>query len=133
MVTRARERSPQEAYRLKQQGRIEGSPFMARRFPRLKALKVTLSYYDGGGTTKNGEMKCVLNVEHARSVLWFACRSGDCAGGVVDLSAALAKAVAGGCKVARGESRCPGARQRGEREEVPCQTFLRYKLNLDYD
>src|SRR5215467_521852 len=117
-------RNPRQEYRLKQREQIEGSPFMAKRFPRLKSLKVTLEYYDATGTTKNGEMKCKLNVEHARSALWFACPGGDC-----DLSAVLAKAVAERRKVAMGEVQCQGTRKRGDHERIPCRTLLRYKLN----
>jgi len=126
-------RNARQEYRLKQQEQIEGSPVMAKRFPRLKSLKVTLEYYDATGTTKNGEMKCKLNVEHARSALWFACPGGECLGGDFDLSAVLAKAVAERRKVAMGEVQCQGTRKRGDRERVPCRTLLRYKLNMNYD
>jgi hypothetical protein len=126
-------RKDREEYRLKQRERIERSPLMAKRFPGLKALKMVLEYYDATGTTKNGEMKCKLNLEHARSALWFACPGVGCAGGDFDLSRALAKAVAERRTVAAGELRCQGTRKRGDREIVPCQTLLRYKLNLNYD
>jgi hypothetical protein len=126
-------RNARQEYRLKQQEQIEGSPVMAKKFPRLKSLKVTLEYYDATGTTKNGEMKCKLNVEHARSALWFACPGGECLGGDFDLSAVLAKAVGERRKVAMGEVQCQGTRKRGDRERVPCKTLLRYKLNMNYD
>jgi hypothetical protein len=106
---------------------------MAEKFPRLKALKVNLMYFDAEGVTKNGEMKCTLNVGHAKSVLWFACLGGECVGGDFDLSEALAKAVGARRKIASGEMRCQGQRKRGDRERVPCQALLRYKLMLDYD
>jgi len=125
--------SPRAAYRLKQRAQIEASPLMATKLPRLKALKVTVEYFNAAGTRKNGEMRCKLNVEQSRSALWFACRGGECVGGDFDLSEALAKAVAGRRKVVTGELRCPGTRKRGDDEVVPCQTLLRYKLNLNYD
>lgn len=125
--------SPRAAYRLKQRAQIEGSRLMTEKYPRLKALKVTLEYFDAKGTTKNGEMKCKLNVEQASSTLWFMCRGGECVGGDYDLSEALAKAVAGRRKVATGELRCQGSRERGDREQVACQRLLRYKLILGYD
>jgi hypothetical protein len=78
-------------------------------------------------------MKCKLNLEHAKAVLLFACPGVECLGGDFDLSEVLATAVAEKHKVAKGELRCRGARKRGDRERVPCQTLLRYKLNLDYD
>jgi len=53
--------------------------------------------------------------------------------GDFDLSKALAEAVGEGLKVATGELHCQGTRKRGDRERVPCQTLLRYRLNLIYD
>jgi hypothetical protein len=126
-------RNTREEYRLKQREQIEASPLMASRFPGLKRLTVALEYYDASGTTQQGGMKCKLNVEQARSVLWFTCPAVDCLGGDFDLSGALANAVAGRRKVATGELRCQGARKRGDRERVPCQALLRYKLQLIYD
>ena len=126
-------RNPRQEYRLKQRLQVEASPLMVEKYPRLKALKVTLEYYDAPGTTKNGEMKCKLNLKHARSTLWYACPGGECVGGDFDLSEVLAKAVAGRRKVVTGELRCMGSRKRADREQVPCRTLLRYKLNLDYD
>ena len=125
--------SPRQEYRLKQRALIEASPLMAKRFPRLKGLKVTLEYFDAAGTTKNGELKCKLNVEHARSVLWFACPGAECIAGDFDLSEGLAKAVAARRSVATGELRCQGKRRRGDSVVVACGTLLRYKLNLNYD
>ncbi len=106
---------------------------MGKKFPGLKGLKVTLEFFDATGSTKQGEIKCKLNVEHAKSALWFACPGVECACGDFDLSAALAKAVAGRQKVAAGELRCQGTRKRGVREPVACGTLLRYKFNLNYD
>ena len=126
-------RNARQEYRLKQREWVEASPLMAEIFPRLKRLTATLEYYDPTGTTQQGGLKCKLNVEHARSVLWFACPAVDCLGGDFDLSVALAKAVAGRRKVATGELRCQGARKRGDRERLPCQALLRYKLNMIYD
>jgi hypothetical protein len=122
-----------QEYRLKQRERIEASPFLAERFPRLKGLKVTLEYFDGAGATRNGEVKCKLNVDHMRSVVWYACPGVECMEGDFDLSEALEKAVAGRRKEVTGELRCLGTRKRGAGEQVPCQTVLRYKLNLEYD
>jgi hypothetical protein len=126
-------RNPRQEYRLKQREQIESSPLMTKQFPHLKNLKVILEYFDATGVTKNGEMKCKLNVEYARSVLWFACPGVDCLGGDFDLSTALARGVAAREKVVTGEVRCGGTRKRGDRETVPCQTLLRYKFNLKYD
>ncbi len=126
-------RSLRQEYRLKQRERIEASPLMAKKFPRLKALRVTLEFFDAAGSTKQGEMKCKVNVEHAKSVLWFACPGVECTCGDFDLSGALAKAVAGRQKVATGELQCEGTRKHGDRVPVVCGTLLRYKLSLNYD
>ncbi len=126
-------RSPRQEYRLKQRERIEASPSIAKKFPRLKGLKVTLEFFDSTGTTKQGEVKCKLNVEHAKSALWFACPGVECICGDFDLSEALAKMVGERRKTATGELRCQGTRKRGDREPVACGTLLRYKFNLSYD
>jgi hypothetical protein len=126
-------RNPRHEYRSKQREWIEASPLMAKKFPRLKALRLLLEFFDATGSTKHGEMKCKLNVEHAKSALWFACPGVECTGGDFDLSEALANAVAKRSKQASGELRCQGTRRRGDREPVACGTQLRYKLNLDYD
>ena len=128
-----RKSNPRAEYRLKQRERIDGSPSMAEKFPHLKALTVKLAYYDSKGITKNGEMKCKMNVQQAKSVLWFGCQGGECFGGDFDLSEDLAKAVAARRKLATGELRCQGERKRGDRERVPCQALLQYKMILDYD
>ena len=130
---RVPKRSLGQEYRLRQRAQIEASPLMAEKFPGLKALKATLEYFDATGTTKNGELKCKLNVALARSVLWFACPGVECTEGDFDLSEALVKAVAGRRRVVTGELRCQGTRKRGDKERVACQTLLRYKLNLNYD
>ncbi len=126
-------RSLRQDYRLKQRERIDASPSISEKFPPLKGLRVTLEYFDTAGTTKHGEMKCKLNVEHAKSVLWFGCPGVECTYGDFDLSEALASAVAGRREVATGELRCKGRRKRGEQGPVPCGTVLRYKLILNYD
>jgi len=125
-------RNPRQAYRLKQKEEIEASPMMTAKFPKLKALKVILEYFDATGTVKNGEMKCKMNVEHAKSALWFACPGVECLGGDFDLSETLAQAVAGKRKVVTGEVHCQGTRKRGNRDRESCQTLLRYTLTLSY-
>ncbi len=126
-------RSQRQEYRLKQREWIEASPSMVEKFPRLKALRITLEFFDAAGSTRQGELKCKLNVENAKSALWFACPGVECTRGDFDLTEALARAVAGRRKVAAGELRCQGTRKHGDREPVPCGTVLRYKLNLNYD
>jgi hypothetical protein len=133
IVPMTRKSNPRQEYRLKRRAQIEASPLLATTFPQLKGLKVTLEYFDAAGATKNGEVKCKLNVEHARAAQWFACPGVDCAYGDFDLSGALAQAVKGRRKVVTGELRCEGTRKRGDGEVVGCGTLLRYRLNLSYD
>jgi hypothetical protein len=126
-------RNVRQEYRLKQRERIEASPSMMQRFPGLKALNVTLAFFDATGNTKYGEMKCKLNVERAKSALWFACPGVECTWGDFDLSEALASAVARRRKLVAGELRCLGTRKRADGELVPCKTLLHYKLKMNYD
>jgi len=126
-------RSARLEYRLKQREQIEASPLLAEKFPGLKALTVTLEFFDTGGSTKQGEMECRLNMERAKSALWFDCPGVECVGGDFDLSEALTEAVTVGHKVATGELRCQGTRNRGKLEPVVCGTVLRFKLTLNYD
>ncbi len=126
-------RNRRQEYRLKQRERIEASPSIAEKFPRLKGLKVTLEFFDAGGSTRQSEMKCKLNVEHAKSALWFACPGVECLCGDFNLSEVLSKAAGERRKVATGELRCEGTRKRGDQEPVVCGTLLRYKFNLTYD
>ena len=130
---RVPKRSLRQEYQQKQREQIDASPLLTKRFPRLKGLKVMLEFFDAEGTTRHREMKCKLNVEHARSMVWFACPGVECTCGDFDLSQAVAKALAGRRKAASGELRCQGTRKRGDREAVACGTLLRYKFNLNYD
>jgi hypothetical protein len=92
-------------HRLKQRERLDAAPALAKQFPDLKKLLVNLEYYEATGNTRNGEM--MLNV--------------------------YASAITARRKSLTGELRCQGTRKRSTHEGVPCQTLLRYKLNLDYD
>lgn len=51
---RVPKRNPRQEYRLKQRELIEASPLMAKKYPRLKGLRVILEYFDAAGTTRNG-------------------------------------------------------------------------------
>ena len=126
-------RSPRLEYRLKQRERIEASPLLAEKFPGLKALTVSLEFFDSAGRSKQGEMECRLNMERAKSAVWFDCPGAECVGGDFDLSEALREAVAAGHKVVTGERRCQGMRNRWKLEAVVCGTVLRYKVTLNYD
>ena len=92
-----------------------------------------MEFFNPEGSTKHGEMTWKLNMEHAKSAVWFACPGTACLGGDFDLSHALAKAVAERQNVASGELRCLGTRKHGDHDPMPCHTLLRYELKLHYD
>jgi len=127
-----RKSNPRAEYRLRQSQRIKDSVSLGEKFPKLKGLTVNLAYFDSEGVTKNSQMKYKVNVHHAKSVFCFVCQSGECIGGDFDLSEALARAVGSRRKLATGEMRCQGWRKKANRDVVPCQILLRYKLSLNY-
>ena len=128
-----RNSTPQYEHRLKQRERVEAAPLMATKFPHLRGLTARLEFFDARGITKQSEMKYKLNLEHAKSALWFACPGVECVCGDFDMSEVLTNAVADRRKVVVGDLHCGGTRKRGERVPEVCGTLLRYKLTLDYD
>ncbi len=130
-MMQSRRTNPRAEFRLRQNQRINDSVSLAEKFPRLKSLKVHLTFFDAEKLKKSKELKYTVNVEHAKSMFYFGC-PGECIDGDFDLSEDLAKAVAGKRKVASGELRCQGKRKKPSREEVPCNIVLKYKLTLNY-
>jgi hypothetical protein len=124
--------NPRAEFRLRQLERVNSSVTLAEKFPKLKSLTVHLSYFDGDGLTKNGEVRYTVNVRHAKSLFSFVCPSGECVDGDFDLSSAVAEAVGRRRATVEGEIRCEGSRLRPKHERVPCGNLLRYKLNLRY-
>jgi hypothetical protein len=92
-----------------------------------------MEFFDPEVSTKRGEVAWKLNVEHAKSAVWFGGPGLGCLGGDFDLSDALAKAVDERRRMASGELRCPGTRKHGAPEPMPCHILLRYELKLHYD
>jgi hypothetical protein len=132
-MMQTRKANPRAEYRLRQSERIGRSASLAERFPRLKSLRVELEYYDASGQTRTGGLKYKPSLEHAKSLFCFNCVWGDCIGGDYDLSAELARAVLARRRQVAGELRCQGVRHNRERKtQLPCQSLLRYKLNLAY-
>lgn len=124
--------NPRLAHRLRELKRANESVSLAEKFPKLKALRVDLVYFDTDGLTKTGELRYKVNVHHAKSVFCFVCPNGECIGGDFDLSGAVARAVTGRRKIAEGELRCQGFRGRPKQPQMPCRNLLRYKLTLGY-
>jgi len=128
-----RKPSPRAEYRLVQAEQIQNSASLALKYPKLRALKVDLTYLDMTGTTRNGGMRYKANLDHAKSRFCFNCMYTDCVGGDFDLTRELAQAVSRKQKVVEGEMRCEGVRHNRERKtQLPCQAILQYKLSLGY-
>jgi len=127
-----RKTNPRAEYRLSQIQRANESASLAEKFPKLKSLKVDLSYFEPDGLSRTGELRYKVNVEHAKSMFSFVCQSGECLGGDFDLSGAVAAAVTKRSKTVEGEVRCPGTRVRAKEGAKPCCNLLRYKLTLGY-
>lgn len=127
-----RRANPRAEYRLREIQRINGSVSLAEKFPKLKSLKVHLSYFEPDGLTRTGEVRYTVNVGHAKSIFSFVCQNAECLAGDFDLSDVVAEAVAKRRKNLEGEIRCPGSRVRPKSGTVPCRNLLRYKLTLGY-
>jgi hypothetical protein len=127
-----RKTNPRAEYRLREIQRINDSACLSEKFPKLKSLKVDLSYFEPDGLTRTGELRYKVNVEHAKSAFSFVCQSGDCLAGDFDLSNAVADAVAKRRKTVEGQVRCEGTRGKPSESKTPCHNVLRYKLTLGY-
>lgn len=127
-----RKTNPRAEYRLREIQRINESVSLAEKFPKLKSLKVDLSYFEPDGLTRTGELRYKVNVQHAKSAFSFVCQNGECLAGDFDLSEAIAAAVAARRKMVEGEVRCEGTRVRPKEGKRPCRNLLRYKLTLGY-
>jgi len=133
VVAFPRKLSPRAEFRLLRNQRIDRSPTLAEKFPKLRSLRVTLDFFDSTGATRSGGMKYKVDVNHGKSMLWFNCMNPDCSEGDYDLSAKLAQAVAEKRASVEGQVLCPGSRHNKERKETrPCQSILRYKLCLSW-
>ena len=124
--------NPHAEYRLRELQRVNGSVSLAEKFPKLKSLKVDLSYFEPDALTRNGEVRYKVNVQHAKSVFSFVCQNAECLAGDFDLSRIVAGAVAKRRKNVEGEIRCPGTRVKPKLGSIPCRNLLRYKLTLGY-
>ena len=127
-----RKTNPRAEYRLREIQRVNGSVSLAEKFPKLKSLKVDLTYFEPDGLTRTGEVRYKVNVQHAKSVFSFVCQNPECLAGDFDLSDAVAEAVAKRRKNVEGEIRCQGNRVRPKTGTTPCRNLLRYKLTLGY-
>ena len=112
--------------------RVQQSPTLKEKFPKLKMLSVELSHYDPTGVSRSSQVKQTVNVAFAKSVFRVACHNQECVRGDFDLSEALGAAVAKKKPNITGEMCCKGWRNRSTIDVEPCQNILRYKITLGY-
>jgi hypothetical protein len=124
--------SPRAKFRQSENKRIMNSASLSETFPKLKSLKVELSFFQPDGLHQSGQIKYAVNLLHAKSVFRFDCTNKECVRGDYDLSDVLAAAVAGRELVAEGEMCCHGWRNKDVIRKVYCRNILRYKLRLAY-
>jgi hypothetical protein len=124
--------SPRAKFRQKESRRVLKSDTLAVAFPKLKALKVELSFFPPDGVKRTGQMKYAVNLAHAKSVFRFDCQNKECVRGDFDLSEALAAAILARKTSVDGELCCHGWRNKDTIRKVYCRNILRYKLRLGY-
>lgn len=124
--------TPRAEYRQQENLRINASPNLAERFPKLKALTVELTHFDAGGVHKTSHIKYTVNLANAKSVFSFTCPNHECVGGDFDMSEPLARAVESRATSAAGELCCQGWQSKTTIHSVYCHNVLRYKLTLVY-
>src|SRR4051794_22973686 len=124
--------SPRVEYLQQENLRIQASPSLAEKFPRLASATVDLGYYDDEGIIRNSQIKYTINLGHAKSIFRVACQNHECVRGDFDLSNAMAEAVRAGHTNVSGEICCQGWRSRTAIDTVRCGNILRYTLTLSY-
>src|SRR3954469_24347727 len=99
-------------FRKEQSRRVADSASLSSSFPRLKSLKVDLSFCTPDGATRSSQVKYSVNLAHAKSVFQFDCLNNECVRGDFDLTDVLAKAVADRKSNVAGEISCHGWRNK---------------------
>jgi hypothetical protein len=112
--------------------RIEKSASLATAYPRLKALKVDLLYFDREIVSWGHGLRYRANLATAKSVLHFDCPSPLCKNGGFDLSKDLSSAIAERQKSSEGSVPCRGIRDQVTGKSAACETVLHFKMNLAF-
>jgi hypothetical protein len=133
MMYRKKHEGPREKYRIEEAQRVNDSPTLAAKFPKLKSLVADLHFSDSEKATVNNHIKYQMNPKAAKSVFRFSCPNSECVRGDFDLSDVLADAIAGRQTKFAGELPCPGWLSESTINTVHCHTILRYRLTLVYD
>jgi len=110
--------------------RAEKSASLAVTYPRLKALKLELLYFDREIISRGQSIVYRANLEAAKSILHFNCPSSLCHGGGFDLSKVLQSAMTGFRKSKVGEVHCQGSRDEESGDTAPCKSMLHFKMTL---
>jgi hypothetical protein len=124
--------SPRGEYLQQENLRVQASPTLAEKFPQLKSATMDLGYYDGEGIVRSSQIKYIVNLKHAKSIVRVACHNHECVRGDFDLTDALVRAVQARQTSVSGEICCRGWRSRATIDAVPCKNILRYTLTLGY-
>jgi hypothetical protein len=131
-MTHSPRTSPRSEHLQSENLRVQASPTLADKFPKLKSMTVDLGYFGAEGVSPSSQIKYTVNVAHAKSVFRVGCHNQECVRGDFDLTDALAEAVTAKLTTVSGEIRCQGWRGRATIDTVPCGNILRYKLTLAY-
>jgi hypothetical protein len=123
--------SPRNEHRAKQALRVEESPTLAEKFPKLKTLSAEFTFTDSNRPNASSSIKYFLELD-SKSVFRLGCRNNECVGGDFDLSAVLVAAIAQKHTIADGELRCQGWRDKNSIHKHHCTSVLNYRLSFGY-
>lgn len=125
-------KSPRAEHRHRARQRIENSAKLAEKYPHLTSFTASLEFGDAFSNVKRARIKYRANLEHAKSVLVFACPNPECIGGDFDLTGHLSDAIASGLKTVTRQVRCHGRCRTPAKGILPCRSTLHYTLNFEY-
>lgn len=131
-MTRILKDSPRNDYLKEENLRVEASPRLIEKFPKLKSMTVDLGYHDPDRPARSNQIKYTVNLDSAKSVFRIGCQNPDCVRGDFDLSDTVAKAVRGKKITIKDEMTCKGWRNAASIDTVNCGRVLRYTLTLGY-
>lgn len=127
-----RKTNPYLEQRTRERERITNSPTLAEKYRNLKSLQIVLEYFDRQRTAAAGELRYRANVQHAKSIVHFACPNSSCKGGGFDLSDVIAAAITKKRKSAEGDLCCAGTLTFASKKEAQCQHLVRYRFTFGY-
>ena len=127
-----RKQGPRAEYREKQNVRVAASPSLAKKYGKLKSLKVTAGYYAPEGLVCQRELTYDVNLNHAKAIFRIDCPTDECVEGDFDLTKELAAVITKRAKILSGELCCKGWKSKTLMQKVKCDHILRYQLKLSY-